>query len=291
MTGAKRSPDERGQLFLVATPIGNLGDLSARARQVLSDVALVAAEDTRHSGQLLQHLGIAKPMLSLHEHNEAHRATQVIERLEQGDDVALVSDAGTPLISDPGFELVRAALAKGLRVVPIPGACAAIVALSAAGLPTDRFSFEGFLPAKTAARRERLTTLNRDERTLIFYEAPHRLAEALEDIAVVFGSDRASVVAREITKQFETFYYGTAQELAIQATQDPDMRRGEIVIVVGGAPKQTASGQTADTEKILRTLLEELSPAQAAKLTAKLTGEKRSDLYDRAVALSAQRTQ
>ncbi len=285
MSGAKQTS---GQLYLVATPIGNLGDISARARQILSEVAVVAAEDTRHSGQLLHHLGIAKPLVSLHEHNEAQRVDALVERLKRGESIALVSDAGTPLISDPGFNLVRAAIAQGVNVVPVPGACAAIVALSAAGLPTDRFAFEGFLPAKASGRRERLDTLNRDERTLIFYEAPHRLTETLADIATVFGAERQVVIARELTKQFETFYYGTAQELATRATQDADMNRGEIVIVVAGAPVQERQVNVMDTDKVLRTLLEELAPAQAAKLTAKLTGEKRSELYDRAVAMSAQ---
>jgi 16S rRNA (cytidine1402-2'-O)-methyltransferase len=280
------SSDSFGELFLVATPIGNLGDVSARARQTLSDVAVVAAEDTRHSGQLLQHLGLAKPLVSLHEHNEAQRADSLVTRLKQGESIALVSDAGTPLISDPGYDLVRAALAQGIRVIPIPGACAAIVALSAAGLPTDRFAFEGFLPAKASGRRERLDTLCKDERTLIFYEAPHRLTDMLADIATVFG-DRRVVVARELTKQYETFYYGTAQELALRATQDADMNRGEIVVVVAGSPAMARQATAMDADKVLRTLLEELSPAQAAKLTAKLTGEKRSELYDRAVTLSA----
>jgi 16S rRNA (cytidine1402-2'-O)-methyltransferase len=264
-----------------------LGDISARARQTLSDVAVVAAEDTRHSGTLLQHLGLAKSLVSLHEHNEAQRADQLIERLKRGEHIALVSDAGTPLISDPGYGLVRTALAQGIKVIPVPGACAAIVALSAAGLPTDRFAFEGFLPAKASGRRERLEALCKDERTLVFYEAPHRLRDMLDDIALIFG-ERQVVVARELTKQYESFYYGSATELAARAAQDADMNRGEIVIVVAGAPEQPRQGMTVDTDKILRTLLEELSPAQAAKLTAKLTGEKRSELYDRAVALSDQ---
>jgi 16S rRNA (cytidine1402-2'-O)-methyltransferase len=279
--------DRFGNLFIVATPIGNLGDISARARQTLSDVAVVAAEDTRHSGTLLQHLGLAKSLVSLHEHNEAQRADQLIERLKRGEHIALVSDAGTPLISDPGYGLVRTALAQGIKVIPVPGACAAIVALSAAGLPTDRFAFEGFLPAKASGRRERLEALCKDERTLVFYEAPHRLRDMLDDIALIFG-ERQVVVARELTKQYESFYYGSATELAARAAQDADMNRGEIVIVVAGAPEQPRQGMTVDTDKILRTLLEELSPAQAAKLTAKLTGEKRSELYDRAVALSDQ---
>jgi 16S rRNA (cytidine1402-2'-O)-methyltransferase len=283
MSGAKQ---KIGDLFLVATPIGNLGDISARARQVLGEVEGVAAEDTRHSGQLLQHLGIAKPLVSLHEHNEARRAPELIQRLLRGENVALISDAGTPLISDPGFDLVRAAIAHGVRVVPIPGACAAVVALSGAGMATDRFAFEGFLPAKASGRRERLEALNLDERTLIFYEAPHRLTETLADIESVLGAERRVAVARELTKQYETFYYGTAHELAMRATQDADMNRGEIVIVVAGSPSQAGRENLLETDKVLRTLLEELAPAQAAKLAAKLTGAKRSELYDRAIALN-----
>jgi 16S rRNA (cytidine1402-2'-O)-methyltransferase len=278
--------DVFGNLFLVATPIGNLGDISARARQTLSDAAVVAAEDTRHTGQLLQHLGLSKSLVSLHMHNEARRADEIIDRLKRGENVALVSDAGTPLISDPGYDLVCAAIVQGIRVIPVPGACAVIVALSGAGLPTDRFAFEGFLSAKSSGRRERLEALCHDGRTLVFYEAPHRLSEMLADVATIFG-DRRVVVARELTKQYETFYYGTAQELAARALQDADMNRGEIVVMIAGAPA-TARKAEMDADKLLRTLLEELSPAQAAKLTAKLTGEKRSELYDRAVALGGQ---
>jgi 16S rRNA (cytidine1402-2'-O)-methyltransferase len=277
---------QRGTLYVVATPIGNLRDISERAREVLGGVAVVAAEDTRHSGQLLRHLGIAKSLVSLHEHNEARRAEDLMARLDRGDDIALVSDAGTPLISDPGFDVVRAAIAHGVRVTPIPGACAAIAALSVSGLPTDRFAFEGFLPAKAAARRERLEALRGAEHTLIFYEAPHRLADTLDAMAEALGADRAAVVAREITKQFESTYRGSLAELSQQAKSNADMNRGEIVIVVSGAAKQNEA-IALDTEKVLRVLVEELPPAQAAKLAAKLTGAKRGELYDRAVELSS----
>lgn len=278
----------RGALYLVATPIGNLGDVSERARQTLAAADVVAAEDTRHSGQLLNRLGLAKSMVSLHEHNEARRTDELIARLESGENIAVVSDAGTPLISDPGFDLVRAALAKDIRVIPVPGACAAIVALSASGLPTDRFAFEGFLPAKANARRERLATLDAATHTLIFYEAPHRLSETLDDIAAMFGAERRTVVARELTKQFESFYYGTARELAERARNDADMNRGEIVILVAGSVARSDNAVALDADSVLRTLLDDLPPAQAAKLAAKLTGAKRSQLYDRAVQLSAQ---
>jgi 16S rRNA (cytidine1402-2'-O)-methyltransferase len=278
---------QRGTLYVVATPIGNLRDITERAREVLSRAAVIAAEDTRHSGQLLKHLGIAKPLVSLHEHNESRRAQELIARLTGGEDVALVSDAGTPLISDPGFDLVRAAIAHGVQVVPIPGACAAVAALSISGLPTDRFAFEGFLPAKAAARRDRLASLRQAEHTLIFYEAPHRLADTLDAMAEAFGTDRTAVVAREITKQFESTYRGTLAELSQRAKSDSDMSRGEIVIVVAGTADRSEDSIAMDVEQVLRTLLEELPPAQAAKLAAKLTGTKRGELYDRAVELSA----
>jgi len=276
---------QRGNLYVVATPIGNLSDITERARQMLAQVSVVAAEDTRHTGHLLKHLGIAKPLVSVHEHNETRRAAELMERMDRGEDVALVSDAGTPLISDPGFDVVRAAIAAGVRVIPIPGACAAIAALSVAGLPTDRFAFEGFLPAKAGARREALEALRVAPHTLIFYEAPHRLTATLEALAECFGGGRRAVVARELTKQFETVYHGTLSELSIRAASDSDMNRGEIVIVVGGAPSQVNESTAMDADQVLRTLLGELSPAQAAKLTAKLTGAKRSELYDRALAM------
>jgi 16S rRNA (cytidine1402-2'-O)-methyltransferase len=251
-----------GTLFVVATPIGNLSDLSERAREVLAAVAVVAVEDTRHSGAMLKHLGIEARLISLHEHNEARRTTELLARLQSGESVALVSDAGTPLISDPGFDLVRAAIAHGIRVSPIPGPCAVIAALSAAGLPSDRFAFEGFLPSKAAQRRERLASLLAETRTLIFYEAPHRLAAVLSDIGEMAG-DRRVVIARELTKQFETLYYGSAKELAARAQRDEDMVRGEFVIL----PK-----------------------AQAAKLAARLTGVEREELYRRALELSGKNT-
>jgi 16S rRNA (cytidine1402-2'-O)-methyltransferase len=278
-------PLKRGTLYIVATPIGNLSDLTDRAREVLASVDAVAAEDTRHSGQLLRMLGISKPLISVHEHNEATRAAQLVEHLKNGEAIALVSDAGTPLISDPGFDIVRATLAEGHRVVPVPGACALIAALSASGLPTDRFAFEGFLPAKSKQRCSKLSEISKDERTLVFYEAPHRLSEALEDIAATLGPARRTVVARELTKQFETIYYGTARELCDRAKNDTDMSRGEMVIVVAGATEVSSTTLEADT--VLRVLLSELSPAQAAKLAARLTNATRDELYRRAVELGA----
>ena len=278
-------PDLPGALYVVATPIGNLADLSTRAREILGSVALIAAEDTRHTRSLLQAFGIATPLVSLHEHNEAARLRPLVERLQRGEAVALVSDAGTPLVSDPGFGLVRAALDAGIKVTPIPGPTAAITALSVSGLPTDRFAFEGFLPAKSVARKNVLAELLQEARTLIFYEAPHRLSEVLLDMAEALGAERRASIGRELTKRFETMYYGTLAELAERSKQDPDMSRGELVIVVAGLTAARSAPLSIDADKVLRTLLEELPAAQAAKLAARITGEKRSVLYERAVQL------
>jgi 16S rRNA (cytidine1402-2'-O)-methyltransferase len=273
-----------GTLYVVATPIGNLADLTPRAREVLASVALIAAEDTRHTRQLLQSCGVGTALTSLHEHNEGQKSAELVARLARGESIALVSDAGTPLVSDPGFDLVAAARRQGIAVVAIPGACAAIAALSVAGLPTDRFVFEGFLPAKTAARGERLAQLAREERTLVFYEAPHRLAEVLRDMARIFGAERSASVSRELTKRFETTYGGTLAQLSEAAERDSDMTRGEIVIVVSGAPAASTALQL-DADALLRALLEELSPSQAAKVAAHVTGGKRSELYEAALRL------
>jgi 16S rRNA (cytidine1402-2'-O)-methyltransferase len=272
-------------LYVVATPIGNLSDLTPRAREILGAVDLIAAEDTRHTRQLLQAFGLDTPTIAVHEHNEASKTAEVLDELAKGKSVALVSDAGTPLISDPGFDLVSAARRAGFAVFAVPGACAAIAALSVAGLPTDRFVFEGFLPAKSSARRERLAGLASETRTLVFYEAPHRLIETLEDMARELGADRDASISREISKRFETHYAGALAELAQRAASDADMQRGEIVIVVRGA---RAEGQrnSIETDRLLRALLEEVSPAQAAKIAARVTGEKRGALYDAALKLA-----
>jgi 16S rRNA (cytidine1402-2'-O)-methyltransferase len=276
-----------GVLFLVATPIGNLGDLGARARELLRDADLLLAEDTRHTSHLLHACGIVRKegaVESLHEHNERERAPRVVERLRAGTSVALVSDAGTPTVSDPGAPLVRAAIEAGIEVVAVPGPCAIIAALSISGLPTDRFTFEGFLPARPSARRKALEALAAEPRTLVFYEAPHRLPETLVDLARQLGDDRPAAVAREITKRFESTYRGTLAELALRARQDADMSRGEIVIVVHGAPPcEAADG--GDADRVLRALLAEMPVSQAARLAAKLTGRPRKELYDRALAL------
>lgn len=273
-----------GTIYVVATPIGNLGDMTARAREVLGAVSRIAAEDTRHTRQLLQQLGIEAELTSLHEHNETGKSAGLLERVATGESLAIVSDAGTPLISDPGFPLIAAARQQGISVVAVPGACAAIAALSIAGLPTDRFIFEGFLPAKSAARRSHLTSLAAEPRTLVFYEAPHRLRETLEDMAAVLGAGRAVTVSRELTKRFETSYSGSLQELLDQALQDENMSRGEIVIVVAGADPQP-NALAADAQQLLRALLDELSPSQAARIAARITGAKRAELYEHAMRM------
>jgi 16S rRNA (cytidine1402-2'-O)-methyltransferase len=279
-----------GRLYVVATPIGNLGDLSTRARDTLHSCALIAAEDTRHTGILLKAFGVATPQMSLHEHNEEQRAADIIERLRQGSSVALVSDAGTPAISDPGFELVRAVAAAGFEIIAIPGPCAAIAALSIGALPTDRFCFEGFLPARGAARRKRLQALTTEPRTLVLYEAPHRVRETLEDCAAVFGGERSATVAREITKLHEMTYRGTLQELALRARSDADMARGEIVLLIAGAPlpdgeERGNDGHGGSLDHVLNILLVELPLKQAAHLAAKITGARENEAYKRALHL------
>lgn len=272
-----------GILYVVATPIGNLDDLSARARQVLASVQLIAAEDTRHSNKLLQVIGCHTPMLSLHEHNEQHRTVELLQRLQRGIDIALISDAGTPLISDPGYTLVTELTQRGIRVVPIPGPCAAIAALSVAGLPTGRFVFEGFLAAKSNKRRERLRELLHEERTLVFYEAPHRCQETLQDMVSVFGGQRRIAVCRELTKLHETSYYGDLATLAARAAQEPELSRGEFVFVIEGAQPVVTQSITLDAEKMLTLLLEDLPASQAAKLAARICGGDRAALYEQAV--------
>jgi 16S rRNA (cytidine1402-2'-O)-methyltransferase len=280
-----------GRLYVVATPIGNLGDMSPRARATLESCALIAAEDTRHTGTLLKHFGIATPLVSLHEHNEARRAPELLTRLRAGDSIALVSDAGTPAISDPGFDLVRAAAAAGIEIVAVPGACAAVAALSIAGQPTDRFCFEGFLPARAAARRARLQDLTSEPRTLVFYESPHRVAETLADCALLLGSGRPATVAREITKLHETTYRGSLGELAEIAAAGADLARGEIVLVVHGATVPAADaaggadGHGGALDRVLEVLLAELPLKQAAALAAKLAGVRDNEAYKRALRL------
>jgi 16S rRNA (cytidine1402-2'-O)-methyltransferase len=282
-----------GRLYVIATPIGNLGDLSARARDTLQNCCLIAAEDTRHTGLLLKHFGIQTPQISLHDHNEQSRAIEIIAHLRDGRSVALVSDAGTPAISDPGFELVRTVAAAGFQIVAIPGPCAAIAALSIGALPTDRFCFEGFLPARGAARRERLKSLEREPRTLVLYEAPHRVQDTLEDCVEVFGAARLGAVVREITKLHETTYRGSLRELSSLAKSDPDLARGEIVLLIAGAEPLAAADTGADgyggaLDKALAALLKELPLKQAARLAAQITGARDNEAYKRALLLKEQ---
>ena len=272
-----------GALYVVATPIGNLGDFSARAIEVLGQVSRIAAEDTRHSAPLLHRHGIATPMLSLHEHNERERVAQLIAELQSGAAIGLISDAGTPLISDPGFHLVRAARAQGIRVIPIPGACALIAALSAAGLPTDRFVFEGFLPAKSAARRARLETLRNETRTLAFYESSHRIVDTLGDMVAVIGAQRPAVLARELTKTFETIHDGRLDELLTFVSNDANQRKGEFVLLVQGAAD--IPEDAAETGRVLGILLDELPVKQATALAERITGVKKNELYTLALSL------
>jgi len=274
---------QAGVLYVVATPIGNMGDISARAREILAAVSVVAAEDTRHSSQFLRGLGLERPLLSLHEHNERARATELVQRMRAGESVALISDAGTPLVSDPGYQLLCAALAAGIVVSPIPGACAAIAALSAAGLPSDRFCFEGFLPARTAARRRRLAELATDPRTLVIYEAPHRIAASLADIAAACGGTRRACIARELTKKFESFYRGSLDELVARAQSDEDLRRGESVIIVEGAQALPVGAGRLD--ETLTILLRFLPPSAAAEAAAELSGVRKNEAYARALEL------
>lgn len=267
-----------GTLHVVATPIGNLADISARALQVLAGVGAICAEDTRHTRQLLSHHGIERPLVALHEHNEAAQAEALVERLRQGESLALVSDAGTPLISDPGFRLVRAAREAGLRVSPVPGPSAVIAALSVAGLPSDRFCFEGFLPAKPAARRERLSRLAAEPRTLVFYESAHRIEACLADLVAVFGETRRAAVARELTKLFETVIDGTLAALAERVAADANQRKGEFVVIVEGVGDE-AEGRLAEGRRLYAKLCEHLAPSQAARLAAELSGAPRKALY------------
>ncbi|MEX0951354.1 MAG: 16S rRNA (cytidine(1402)-2'-O)-methyltransferase [Gammaproteobacteria bacterium] len=271
-----------GILHIVATPIGNLADTSERARQVLAGVDLILAEDTRHSSKLLSHFGIQTPLLALHEHNEDARTAALIQRLQRGEQFALISDAGTPLISDPGYRLVNAALAAGIRLVPIPGPSAVITALSVAGQPTDRFVFEGYLPAKAGARQKRLAELAIEPRTLVFYESPHRLLECLDDMATIFGTQRPVTLAKELTKQFEQIQRGTFADIHAWLLADVRRLQGEFVLVVAG---NTASRPADDPTPLLRLLLQHLPVKTATAIAQELTGQPRNSLYPLAVKI------
>jgi 16S rRNA (cytidine1402-2'-O)-methyltransferase len=272
-----------GTLYVVATPIGNLEDMSPRALRTLSGADLIAAEDTRHSGRLLRHFGIGTKTEAIHEHNERSQVPRLVEILKGGKSIAFITDAGTPLVSDPGFHLVRAARQAGIRVVPVPGACAAIAALSVAGLPSDRFVFEGFPPAKSAARRAVFEKLREESRTLIFYESPHRILESLKDMSEVFGPGREAVLARELTKQFETLRAGGLQELLEWVGRDADQQLGEFVILIHGVPRAEREAVDEEAGRVLKILLDELPVSQAAALAAKITGLKKNKLYEYAL--------
>lgn len=275
-------------LYVVATPIGNRDDISTRAKEVLASVNVIAAEDTRHSRILLDSLEIKTPLIALHEHNERAASDAILKRIKQGEAIALISDAGTPLLSDPGYFLVRQAQEENITVIPIPGACAAIVALSAAGLPTDRFCFEGFLSAKSGPRKQTLEKLQHETRTLIFYEAPHRILDSLKAMQEVFGPQREAVIGRELTKKFETIRRAPLGELVPWVTADEMQQKGEFVVLVHGAAEQEmVSEKDQEALVILKVLCEELPVAQAARMVAAITGLKKNHVYDLALKIKS----
>jgi 16S rRNA (cytidine1402-2'-O)-methyltransferase len=278
------SDQAKGVLYIVATPIGNLADLSERARQVLAEVDMIACEDTRHTSKLLQHLGLKNRLVAVHDHNERDKIDWIAECLDKGQSIALVSDAGTPLISDPGYPLVSGLRACGHSIQPIPGVSAVITALSAAGLPTDRFTFEGFLAHKTGPKKDRLESLEQETRTMVFYESKHRILDTLQLMAEVFGADRQACVARELTKTFESFYPGNLADIMAAISADADQQKGEFVVMVTGNP-DPAPASEVDTDKLFRLLLKELPPKKAAAVLADLTGENKKALYQRALEI------
>ena len=275
---------QSGTLYVVATPIGNLGDMVPRAVEILQSVKAIACEDTRHSKKLLDHFRIDTPLMAYHDHSDKKSSHKILVQLSAGNDIALISDAGTPLISDPGYRLVLAARQQGISVIPVPGACAAVAALSVAGLPTDRFRFIGFLPAKSTQRKKVLEELSAVPETMVFYEAPHRILETLKDSVEVFGPEHSGFIARELSKNFETYLHGTLAELVEIVEADSNQQRGEIVLVLAGR-EEAASAVTVDGERVLRLLLAELPTAKAAALTAKITGGDKKQFYQMALAL------
>lgn len=266
-----------GCLYIVSTPIGNLDDMTTRGRKVLADVAVIAAEDTRHSGRLLQALGVDTPMVSYHDHNEEQRTEALLERLRAGEDLALISDAGTPLVSDPGYRLVHACRQAGIRVSPVPGASALLAALAVAGLPTDQFFFQGFLPPKGADRKKALAELTRRGCTSVLYESPRRVVGLLESLETLVEPERRLVLCRELTKQFETVLTGSVDEIRRQVAQDPNQQRGELVLVLEGAPPRQAGEE--ELRALAGPLLEELPASRAARVLAAVTGGKRQEIY------------
>ncbi|MGX2968924.1 16S rRNA (cytidine(1402)-2'-O)-methyltransferase [Ursidibacter sp. B-7004-1] len=278
-------PEQSGVLYIVATPIGNLEDITQRALNIFQQVDLIAAEDTRHSGLLLSHYGIKKPFFALHDHNEQQKAVVLVEKLQQGQNIALISDAGTPLISDPGFHLVRHCRQAGIKIVPIPGACAAITALCSSGIASDRFCFEGFLPAKTKARCDKLSALLDEPRTLIFYESTHRILDTLADMQQVFGGERYIVMAREITKTWETIYGASLNELIAWLAEDNNRIKGEIVLVVEGKISASVDDEISPQALKLFTLLaKELPLKKAATIVAECFDYKKNTLYQYGLA-------
>jgi len=273
---------KKGVLYVVATPIGNLADISQRAKTTLESVAFVAAEDTRHTGQLLKHLGIKNKLVSLHDFNERNKTAFIIEQLEQGENIALVSDAGTPLISDPGFFLVREVRSAGFTVVPVPGACAMVAALSVSGIATDRFAFEGFLASKSATRQKQLKALVNEQRTMIFYESTHRIESSIGDMKSIFGGERHATIARELTKTFETIYTDTLDNLINWMHGDKQQKKGEFVVIVSGNPQESSSSEI-EADRMVDILLTQLPITQAASLVAEISGERKKDLYQRAL--------
>ena len=271
------------QLYVVATPIGNLADITIRAQEVLESVDIIAAEDTRHTKRLLNHLGINKPLMAAHDHNESGAAEQIVARLKDGQNVALVSDAGTPLIADPGFHVAKHVAEAGFNIVPVPGACAVITALCAAALPTDRFIFDGFLPPKSKGRKDYFATLKNEERTLVVYESPHRILDSLKDLNDVLGADKELVVARELTKTFETFLRGSVQSIQEAMEADSNQQRGEFVVMIRGAIAKKKLEVSQEALDLTLLLAEELPLKQAAGLAAKHTGYKKNQLYQLAL--------
>jgi 16S rRNA (cytidine1402-2'-O)-methyltransferase len=276
---------KKGSLYIVATPIGNMGDMTERALTTLADVDVIAVEDTRRSGQLLRNFEISTPMIAVHEHNERQICDSLLARIEKGENIALISDAGTPLLSDPGYFLVSQARERDISVVPIPGVSAVITALSVAGLPTDRFAFEGFLPAKSTARQQKLEKLKDETRTVIFYEAPHRIVEMLKDCQLVLGGQRKVVLARELTKTFETVHGDVLEKLIPWVEADENQRKGEFVVLLQGAQMREDKEIDAESERILLILLKDLPVKQAAALAANITGLKKNALYQLALSL------
>ena len=283
MSVGERSHVSPGCLYVVSTPIGNLADLSERARAVLAQVDRIAAEDTRTSRKLLGAYGIQTPCVAVHEHNESQVCEQLVAQLREGQSLALISDAGTPLVSDPGFSLVRAARAAGVPVLAVPGASALLAALAVSGLPTDRFSFEGFAPAKSGARQRWLQARAAEPRTQVYYESPHRIVDCLSDMLAVFGAQRPICVARELTKRFEETHTAPMAEALAWLKADPNRQRGEFVLVVGGAEVAEGDAEDREAERVLDALLAVLEPSAAARTAAQLTGFSRNQLYKKAL--------